>query len=149
MGKVKKSFQNMPLKKALITLAVWCLGTVSILTVITILKFSDIRQELLDNRPIHISEYTVEDDDTDNSVTLVHPKEVYFEPLSGKNLISYWFITIFMVALPVFYVIIGSVVMTKLYYKLKIQTPLMCLKNGVEHISQQDLDFQITYTSED
>lgn len=139
----------MPLKKALIALAVLCLGIVSILTIITILKFSNIRQEILDNRPIHISEYTVEDYNTDNSVTLVNPKEFSFEPLSGKNLIYYWIITIFMVALPVLYVIIGSIVMTKLYYKLKIQTPLKSLSNGVEHISKQDLDFQIEYTSDD
>lgn len=149
MGKIKKVFQNMPLKKALIALAVLCLGIVSILTIITILKFSNIRQEILDNRPIHISEYTVEDYNTDNSVTLVNPKEFSFEPLSGKNLIYYWIITIFMVALPVLYVIIGSIVMTKLYYKLKIQTPLKSLNNGVEHISKQDLDFQIEYTSDD
>ena len=139
----------MPLKKALIALAVLCLGIVSILTIITILKFSNIRQEILDNRPIHISEYTVEDYNTDNSVTLVNPKEFSFEPLSGKKLIYYWIITIFMVALPVLYVIIGSIVMTKLYYKLKIQTPLKSLSNGVEHISKQDLDFQIEYTSDD
>ena len=149
MGKIKEAFQNMPLKKALIALAVLCLGIVSILTIITILKFSNIRQEILDNRPIHISEYTVEDYNTDNSVTLVNPKEFSFEPLSGKNLIYYWIITIFMVALPVLYVIIGSIVMTKLYYKLKIQTPLKSLSNGVEHISKQDLDFQIEYTSDD
>lgn len=149
MGKIKKVFQNMPLKKALIALAVLCLGVVSILTVITILKFSNTRQELLDNRPIHVSEYTVEDYDTDNSVTLVKPKEFSFEPLSGKNLIYYWIITIFMVALPVLYVIIGSIVMTKMYYKLKIQIPLKSLNNGVEHISQQDLDFQIEYISND
>lgn len=139
----------MPLKKALIALAFLCLGIVSILTIITILKFSNIRQELLDNRPIHISEYTVEDYNADNSVTLVNPKEFSFEPLSGKNLTYYWIITIFMVALPVLYVIIGSIVITKLYYKLKIQTPLKSLNNGVEHISQQDLDFQIEYTSDD
>lgn len=149
MGKIKKVFQNMPLKKALIALAFLCLGIVSILTIITILKFSNIRQELLDNRPIHISEYTVEDYNADNSVTLVNPKEFSFEPLSGKNLTYYWIITIFMVALPVLYVIIGSIVITKLYYKLKIQTPLKSLNNGVEHISQQDLDFQIEYTSDD
>lgn len=149
MGKIKKVFQNMPLKKALIALAFLCLGIVSILTIITILKFSNIRQEFLDNRPIHISEYTVEDYNADNSVTLVNPKEFSFEPLSGKNLTYYWIITIFMVALPVLYVIIGSIVITKLYYKLKIQTPLKSLNNGVEHISQQDLDFQIEYTSDD
>lgn len=149
MGKIKKVFQNMPLKKALIALAFLCLGIVSILTIITILKFSNIRQELLDNRPIHISEYTVEDYNADNSVTLVNPKEFSFEPLSGKNLTYYWIITIFMVALPVLYVIIGSIVITKLYYKLKIQSPLKSLNNGVEHILQQDLDFQIEYTSDD
>lgn len=54
-----------------------------------------------------------------------------------------------MVALPVLYVIIGSIIITKLYYKLKIQSPLKSLNNGVEHILQQDLDFQIEYTSDD
>ena len=47
MGKIREAFQNMTLKKALITLAVMCLGVVCILTVITILKSSDIRQEIL------------------------------------------------------------------------------------------------------
>ena len=56
MGKIREAFQNMTLKKALITLAVMCLGVVCILTVITILKFSDIRQEILDSRPIYVSE---------------------------------------------------------------------------------------------
>lgn len=125
MGKIREAFQNMTLKKALITLAVMCLGVVCILTVITILKSSDIRQEILDSRPIYVSEYTVEDYASDNSVTLVDPKEFRFEPLSGKNLIYYWIITVFMVALPVLYVIAGSMVMAKLYYKLKIQKPLI------------------------
>ena len=149
MGKIREAFQNMTLKKALITLAVMCLGVVCILTVITILKFSDIRQEILDSRPIYVSEYTVEDYASDNSVTLVNPKEFRFEPLSGENLVYYWIITVFMVALPVIYVIAGSIVMAKLYYKLKIQKPLMSLNNGVEHISEQDLDFKIEYTSND
>ena len=149
MGKIKEIFQNMPLKKALITLAGMCLGAVCILTVVTILKFSDTRQDILDNRPIRVSEYTVKDYSTDHSVTLVDPQEFRFEPLSGENLIYYWLVTIFMAALPVLYVIIGSVVMTRLYYKLKIQTPLRNLENGVEHIALQDLDFQIEYTSND
>ncbi len=118
-GKNKRSISKYDLKKALITLAVMCLGVVCILTVITILKFSDIRQEILDSRPIYVSEYTVEDYASDNSVTLVDPKEFRFEPLSGENLIYYWIITVFMVALPVLYVISGSMVMAKLYYKIK------------------------------
>ena len=149
MGKIKEIFQKMSLKKALITLAAICLGAVCILTVITILKFSDIRQDILANRSIRISEYTVKDYSNDNSAVLIEPKEFRFEPLTGKNLIYCWLVTIFMAALPVLYVIIGSVIMTRLYYKLKIQTPLKSLENGVEHIAQQDLDFLIEYTSND
>ena len=37
----------------------------------------------------------------------------------------------------------------KLYYKWKLQMPLEYLKNGMYHISQQDLDFKILYTSND
>ena len=37
----------------------------------------------------------------------------------------------------------------KLYYKWKLQIPLENLKNGMDYISQQDLDFQIQYSSND
>ena len=78
MGKIKEIFQKMSLKKALITLAAICLGAVCILTVITILKFSDIRQDILANLSIRISEYTVKDYYNDNSAVLIEPKEFRF-----------------------------------------------------------------------
>lgn len=149
MGKIKKAFQNMSLKKSLITLSVLCFGIVCIVMAATILKFSNIRQKILDKRPIIISEYTIEDYGTDNGIALVNPKEFRFEKLYGKDTVYYWITTVSMAALPVLYVVFGSVIMTKLYYKYKIQTPLTSLNNGVEHIFRQDLDFALTYTSDD
>ena len=54
-----------------------------------------------------------------------------------------------MVILPVIYIIAASLMVAKFYYKLKLQIPLENLKNGMYHISQQDLDFQIQYTTDD
>ena len=69
--------------------------------------------------------------------------------LSKENQLYYWCITILMVSLPIAYIIIASFMVAKLYYKWKLKIPLENLKNGMYHISQQDLDFQIQYTSDD
>ena len=83
-----------------------------------------------------------------NGVTAIPQKYTHGE-LSKENQVYYWCITILMVSLPIAYIIIASFMVAKLYYKWKLQIPLEHLKNGMDHISQQDLDFQIPYTSND
>ena len=153
MGKIKETFQKMSLKKSLLVLAVFCLSLVGILSIVTILKCSDIRQEILDTRPIIITDYIIDDTnkndmENNNGVTAIPQKYTHGE-LSKENQVYYWCITILMVSLPIAYIIIASFMVAKLYYKWKLQIPLENLKNGMDHISQQDLDFQIPYTSHD
>ena len=153
MGKIKETFQKMSLKKSLLILAVFWLSLVGVLSIATILKCSDIRQEILDTRPIIITDYIIDDTnrnnmENNNGVTAVPQKYTHGE-LSKENLVYYWCITILMVSLPIAYIIFASFMVAKLYYKWKLQIPLEHLKNGMYHISQQDLDFQIPYTSND
>lgn len=153
MGKIKETFQKMSLKKSLLILAVFWLSLVGVLSIATILKCSDIRQEILDTRPIIITDYIIDDTnrnnmENNNGVTAVPQKYTHGE-LSKKNQVYYWCITILMVSLPIAYIIFASFMVAKLYYKWKLQIPLEHLKNGMYHISQQDLDFQIPYTSND
>lgn len=153
MGKIKETFQKMSLKKSLLVLAVFCLSLVSVLSIVTILKCSNIRQEILDTRPIIITDYIIDgtnknDMEDNNGVTAIPQKYTHGE-LSKENQVYYWYITILMVSLPIAYIIIASFMVAKLYYKWKLQIPLEHLKNGMDHISQQDLDFQIPYTSND
>lgn len=153
MGKIKETFQKMSLKKSLLVLAVFCLSLVGILSIVTILKCSDIRQEILDTRPIIITDYIIDDTnkndmENNNGVTAIPQKYTHGE-LSKENQVYYWCITILMVSLPIAYIIIASFMVAKLYYKWKLQIPLENLKNGMDYISQQDLDFQIQYTSDD
>ncbi|MDC2931794.1 HAMP domain-containing sensor histidine kinase [Clostridioides difficile] len=153
MGKIKETFQKMSLKKSLLILAVFWLSLVGVLSIATILKCSDIRQEILDTRPIIITDYIIDDTnrnnmENNNGVTAVPQKYTHGE-LSKENQVYYWCITILMVSLPIAYIIFASFMVAKLYYKWKLQIPLEHLKNGMYHISQQDLDFQIPYTSND
>lgn len=147
MDKIKKVFQKMSLKKSLVLLALFCLGVVSVFSIITVLVFSNIRQKILDTRPIVVTDYTSEYQ-TNSEITVI-PREYTHGELSKENKIYYWIVTIFMAALPVLYIIAASVLVAKLYYKLKLQVPLENLKNGISHISEQDLDFQLQYTSDD
>lgn len=153
MGKIKETFQKMSLKKSLLVLAVFCLSLVAVFSIVTILKCSDIRQEILDTRPIVITDYIIDDtnknDMEDNNGVTAIPQKYTHGELSKENQVYYWCITILMVSLPIAYIVIASFMVAKLYYKWKLQIPLENLKNGMDHISQQDLDFQIPYTSHD
>lgn len=149
MGKIKNTFQKMSLKKSLVMLAALCLGGVSILSIITILIFSDMQQKILDTRPIVVTDYTMKNYEETGSETTVVPQKYIYKELSKDNQIYYWIVTILMVILPVIYIIAASLMVAKFYYKLKLKIPLENLKNGMYHISQQDLDFQIQYTTDD
>ena len=143
----------MSLKKSLVLLAVFSLGLVSILSVITILTFSNFQQKILDTRPIVVTDYVIDTTNKGNSdikegFTVVPQKYAHGE-LTKENQIYYLLATSFMVILPISYIIVASILVAKLYYKLKLQIPLENLNNGIYHISKQDLDFQIQYTSDD
>ena len=153
MDKIRKVFQSMSLKKSLVLLAVFSLGLVSILSVITILTCSNFQQKILDTRPIVVTDYVIDTTNKGNSdikdgFTVVPQKYAHGE-LSKENQIYCLFVTGFMVILPISYIIVASILVAKLYYKLKLQMPLENLNNGIYHISKQDLDFQIQYTSDD
>lgn len=148
MDKIKKAFQSMSLKKSLVLLTVSCLGLVSVLSVITILTCSSFQQKILDTRPIIVTNYVIGDTETENNVNVV-PQEYIHGKLSKENQIYYYFVTSLMVILPIIYITAASILIAKLYYKLKLQTPLENLNSGIYHISKQDLDFQIQYTSDD
>lgn len=149
MDRIKSKFRNMSLKKSLILSSSCCLGLVSLFTVITILKLSSVRQDILDTRPVYISNYSVGAFGENNGGVLLTPYEYNFGNLPQKSQLYYWTATLCMALLPVCYIIAGSVSMAKLYYRCKIRLPLKDLKNGMEHIARQDLDFHLNYRSGD
>lgn len=153
MDQIKKLFRSMSLKKSLVLIAIVCLVFVSLLSVITILTFSNFQQKILDTRPLIVTNYVVDavngsDTECEDGFSVL-PQENHYGEFSKENEIYYWCVTALMVALPVLYMIAASVLVAKLYYRLKLQVPLQNLRNGMDHISRQDLDFQIAYHADD
>lgn len=150
MGKLKEKIKNLPLKKALLILSAASFGVTAVLSIVTILLFSNIRQNILDRRPVIISGYTIDDDISAISVNYhLAPEDFSYGKLTAKNQFYYWLATLFLVIMPVLYIIAGSLFVSKMFYRLKLQVPIESLKKGMEHISKKDLDFHIFFQSED
>ena len=149
MGKIRTYVKNISLKKSLILFAIVYIGIVLMMTIVTVLPLNAWKEHILEQRSIHIYDYAIQNKGIDYGVTLVDPQGYEFEALSGRDLYLYWMANIFIIMLPFLYIIIGSILMAKLYYKLKIKMPLLHLYEGVEHIANEDLDFSLTYQSED
>lgn len=152
MGKIKTAFRNMSLKKSLVLLAAFWLGLASVLSVAAILICSDIRQKILDTRPILVTDYTMDavhsNMEIQDGVTVV-PKEYVHGELSKEYRIYYGIVTVLMAVFPVVYIILAAILLARSYYKLKLQIPIGELKKSMDHISEQDVDFQMQYDSED
>ena len=149
MGKIRTYVKNISLKKSLILFAIVYIGIVLMMTIVTVLPLNAWKEHILEQRSIHIYDYAIQNEGINYGVTLVDPQGYEFEALSGRDLYLYWMANIFIIMLPFLYIIIGSILMAKLYYKLKIKMPLLHLYEGVEHIANEDLDFSLTYQSED
>lgn len=149
MDKLKRKLENMSLRKTLLFVSVISLSIVGVLSIATILTASDIRQEILDTRPITVTDYTVESSPEIANGFRIHPGKYSYGDLTDQNQLSYWAATALMIILPLLYVVTGSIAVAKVYYRWKLQTPIKVLKNGMAHISAQDLDFQILYKSDD
>ena len=149
MGKIRTYVKNISLKKSLILFAIVYIGIVLMMSIVTVLPLNAWKEHILEQRSIHIYDYAIQNEGIDYGVTLVDPQGYEFEALSGRDLYLYWMANIFIVILPLLYIIIGSILMAKLYYKLKIKMPLLHLYEGVKHIANEDLDFSLTYQSED
>lgn len=149
MGKIRTYVKNISLKKSLILFAIVYIGIVLMMTIVTVLPLNAWKEHILEQRSIHIYDYAIQNEGINYGVTLVDPQGYEFEALSGRDLYLYWMANIFIIMLPFLYIIIGSILMAKLYYKLKIKMPLLHLYEGVKHIANEDLDFSLTYQSED
>lgn len=148
-GKNKDICKKYFIKKSLILFAIVYIGIVLMMTIVTVLPLNAWKEHILEQRSIHIYDYAIQNEGIDYGVTLVDPQGYEFEALSGRDLYLYWMANIFIIMLPFLYIIIGSILMAKLYYKLKIKMPLLHLYEGVKHIANEDLDFSLTYQSED
>lgn len=72
-----------------------------------------------------------------------------YKSLTPKRQIVYVAASVAMIAMPTLYCVIGILVCAYLFYKHKLKEPLITLEAATDQIARRDLDFEVTYKSND
>lgn len=72
-----------------------------------------------------------------------------YSALTPKRKLAYTGCSVFMVVFPLLYSITGIILCSMLFYKWKLNPPLLLLSDAADNIAQQNLDFSIEYDSRD
>ena len=115
------------------------------------LEFStELGQEMYD-----IPRVTVAEDGSINNSELYDIKtsiekiENNFDMLTPKRKIAYQICGISMIVMPMIFSIVGILICGFIFYGKKLNKPLKLLENSMEQISNKNLDFKLSYTSND
>lgn len=151
MEKIKQQFYNMSLKKSLLLILSVALFLIIILSSTTVLLTSSLRQMILDNRTIHIAVDTaiISEDITGTYEISPSNDEYQYSELANQDKFIYLSATVAMIALPTLYLVLGTIFIVKIYYRLKLALPIEQLNIGIANLTNNNLDFQITYNSND
>ena len=81
--------------------------------------------------------------------TSIEKIENNFDMLTPKRKIVYQICGISMIAMPMIFSIVGILICGFIFYRKKLNKPLKLLENSMEQISNKNLDFKLSYTSND
>ncbi len=81
--------------------------------------------------------------------TSIEKIENNFDMLTPKRKIAYQIYGIAMIAMPMIFSIVGILICGFIFYRKKLNKPLKLLENSMEQISNKNLDFKLSYTSND
>lgn len=81
--------------------------------------------------------------------TSIEKIENNFDMLTPKRKIAYQICGISMIAIPMIFSIVGILICGFIFYRKKLNKPLKLLENSMEQISNKNLDFKLSYTSND
>lgn len=81
--------------------------------------------------------------------TSIEKIENKFDMLTPKRKIAYQICGISMIAMPMIFSIVGILICGFIFYRKKLNKPLKLLENSMEQISNKNLDFKLSYTSND
>lgn len=142
------NFKKMSLKKSLFIVIVFLFVFVLVLSTLTILPMAKIQRKIVENRVISIQLHNPKIIDNGEITYSLNNNELML-PFTAKQNIMYYGSIILMILLPVLYVIVGIAFSAKYYYKIKLQKPILLLKNGISNVTKGNLDFEMIYKNTD
>lgn len=148
MGKIKRKFTEMSLKKSLIIIFTVFIIIILLLTVITVLSSVNIQRNVLDTRTLSI-ELTDIQRSPDGSLSYQIEDDIEWNPLTFGQQAAYYGSIAVMIILPLIYIIAGILIFSTIYYRIKLKNPINILTFGIENITNNNLDFTLDYDYKD
>lgn len=128
--------KNMPLKKALFTLALMNLLIAVILSVISFFGCSRLNAVIAPTEvEYHLTLYAI-------------TKTEYPAPTAGQTLAANM-LSVLQIILPIVFFMTALLLTASLFYRWKLKEPLAILMDGADRIMENNLDFTMTVTSHD
>ena len=115
------------------------------------LEFStELGKEMYDiPRVIVAEDGSINNSELSDIKTSIEKIENNFDMLTPKRKIAYQICGISMIAMPMIFSIVGILICGFIFYGKKLNKPLKLLENSMEQISNKNLDFKLSYTSND
>ena len=115
------------------------------------LEFStELGQEMYDIPRVTVAEDgSINNSELSDIKTSIEKIENNFDMLTPKRKIVYQICGISMIAMPMIFSIVGILICGFIFYRKKLNKPLKLLENSMEQISNKNLDFKLSYTSND
>ncbi|MEN8905922.1 MAG: HAMP domain-containing sensor histidine kinase [Clostridiales bacterium] len=138
MGKIKKWYVNISIKKAFFILTI--IGIlIALLISVIILTFSNIGEKYRNTNYIYVSEngtMHIERTNTNNNITKTQKKIIFF-------------IQDILYLSPIIIFSLVMILISFVFYNTKLKKPLTMMMIGLERIANKDLDFSILYNTND
>ena len=134
MDTIKKKFLAMPIKKSMGWIFLTTFFCVCILIGTIIFQMNRIQNGILERKEFSVN---AEDGAWEH------------EPFTRKEAAIYYGCYAAMAVLSAVCLLLGMAVSSRIFYRLKLREPLRELQNGMEKAARDDLDFSISYDSED
>lgn len=134
MDSLKKKFLAMPIKKSMGWVFLTTFFCVCILIGTIIFQMNRIQNRILERKEFSVN---AEDGAWEH------------EPFTREEAAVYYGCYAAMAVLPAVCLLLGMAVSSRIFYRLKLREPLRELQNGMEKVARDDLDFSISYDSED
>lgn len=151
MDKIKEQ-HGLSIQKSLIVIFSIVVCIISLLSGITIYLASAVQQDVIRDRTLRIisvGDYSYEKRENGEIHIKVDNNNLQWVPLTSEQSMKYYGSYVVMIGIPIILIVLGISTTSIIYYRKKLQKPIMELKSGIAKIQNDDLDFTISYNYPD
>lgn len=150
MDKIKSYLKKQSIRKSFFSIIFLVAAIVILLSICTVSICNGIRDKILLSNAFVIQPVEINQNQNGSYEIKENPVNVNNNgDYSKKEIIACRILEILIIVIPIFFSFLGIWCAWRLFYYIKLKEPLKLLEEGIDHISENNLDFSMTHQEED